>query len=294
MSGTNPTIPAAAAAQPGPVLKAFKLDSGLEILVPADQVQLLEVQQRQHKDALTEKDRLLKDATEKGTAEVAKLNKDAGELRAEVDKLKADAAKEKTRADDAEKKLKEATSPAALSKVVRERAQLLAVASPVLGKAVKVDGKTIKLDGKIGEDVALDSLDDEQIRVAVLAKRIKGFQAKLDSVPEAQRSFYVATRFAEESEKIAARLKRRQDESMEVEIEGAEVEPVSEVSEIEPDPDEEDPEEEQERSDSREPRRVRADAVGGPGSRAPRKDAKDAYVEKVNNAGTLPEKRRIG
>lgn len=294
MSGTNPIPPGPAAVQLGPVLKSFRLDSGLEIQVPADQVQLLEVQQRQHKDALEGKDRLLKEATDKGVADVAKLNKDAGELRAEVDKLKGDAAKEKTRADEAEKKLKEAISPTALALVVRERAKLVAVAGPVLGKTMKVDGK----------DVKLDEVGDEPLRLAVLNKRIKGFQSKLDAVPEAQRAFYVSTRFAEEAERITAQLKRRKDADMEGEPEAdAEEEPSqegngeeggegSDVNELDNPYEAEEEEEEQARSDSRPPRRVRADTVGG--NRRERKDAKDNYVETVNNAGTLPPKRRIG
>jgi len=279
--------------QTGPVLKPFRLDSGMEIQVREDQVQILEAQQRQHKDALEAKDKLHKDALDKLTGDVAKLNKDAGELRAEVDKLKGEVTKEKTRADESDKKLKEATSPSAIAAVVKERAKLIAVAGPVLGRTAKVDGK----------DVKLDEMPDDQIRVAVLAKRIKGFQTKLDSVPEAQRSVYVAARFAEEAEKITAQLKRRQD--AEGQDPGAEGEPGKETAEGEETPsgeeeplpldsEDEDPEDEQERSDSQEPRRVRADAVGAPGTRRERKDVKDEYVQRVNNAGALPNKRRIG
>jgi phage protein U len=279
--GDSSTMTVTNTAAAGAELKSFRLDSGLEIQVPPGQIQILEDLQRK-----------VRADGEKAKAEITQLNKDAAELRAESDKLKAELKTAKERADGAEKKLAEASSPAAISKLAAARAELISVAEQAgVVKSLRADGGQMTKKLKVGgEMVNLDTVEDNQIRIAVLQKRIPTFN--VDSIPEAQRGFYVEARFREEASKIQKQAAaRRNDMDMEAEPggESAEGEEEAEPSEGE---EASDGRQDGEDTESEEPRKVRADAVGQGANR--RKDARDEFVNRMNSAGMLPKNRRIG
>jgi uncharacterized protein len=256
--------------------------------------------------ALEQQEKLRQDSATAAEAKAKAAEKEAGEQRARADSLQEEKKKLEEKVQKLDADLKKASSPEAQRERVTARVALETTARSVLGKVVKQDGK----------DVPISGLSDEAIRVAVLQKRNPDF--KLDSVPEGQRDSYLRFRFDEEAKRLereAARRRQRQDgegedmprgdedaaptEDAEVTCpecggekvidgepcptcEGAGV--VEEESEGEPSPGT--------RQDSREPRRVpagyRADG------RRERRDAKDEYLNHLNNQGLLPSQRASG
>jgi hypothetical protein len=118
--------------------------------------------------------------------QLAKLEAERQRLDARVQELTAEVAKQTTRADVAEKRVKELTAelePARIDARVAERTALITKVRPVLGD--------VKLDGK----------SELEIMTLALAKLAPDF--KVDAIDESQRPVWIRARFEAELKHVA-------------------------------------------------------------------------------------------
>lgn len=202
------------------------------------------------------------DAEKKLGEEKAALEKKVGETQARADALEADKKKleeEKKRLDG---ELTQAKDPKAKAADIKARVRLERVAERALGAT------TLKMDS--GAEVPLSDVEDKPLRLAVMQKRVPDF--KMDSIPEAQRDFYLTARFNEEAARIDAEEEQDANDT-----------PADGKTRTD--------------STSNEPRTVPAPGVKLQPSRrsntdAARVDAKEAWQQERNLDGLLPSERK--
>lgn len=223
--------------------------------------------------------------SEEALTQQAKSAKDAhASEKARADALEEDKKKLSTKVTELEGKLKEALSPAAMKKRVDSRMKVALVAQRVLGKKFKMDG-----------------LYEDDIKKAVLKKRVPGFT--LDGLEEAMQPAYLARRFDEEVTRLEKEDRRRGDDDSRADAEdededlhedgddGDDDDDSREDAEGDPEGDDEEEDEEPTppRRDSREPRRIRpGQGPGKPRTDSKGKDYKTKYEKQMLDAGRAP------